>query len=117
MELTSIPWNLVACAVVGIWLMVSPAALGLTGMAAANGPLVGALVVTFAVIGFGESARAARWANILFGAWLLISPWALGGGPDSLRWLEPVAGIAVIALTPRRGPVMGRFAGWDPFVV
>ena len=59
MELTSIPWNLAVCAMLGVWLMAVPEILGVTGAMAANHQLVGALVITFAVIGFGEAARAA----------------------------------------------------------
>jgi hypothetical protein len=117
MELRTIPWNLAVCAVVGVWLMVAPAVLGNTGVAVANGTLVGALVVTFAVIGFGEPARAARWVNVLLGLWLLAAPLVLRDDTSDIRWPEAVAGVAIILLSLRRGPVSGRFGSWDRQVV
>jgi uncharacterized membrane protein len=117
MELNAIPWNLAACAALGVWLMAAPAALGGSGAAAANDQLVGALVVTFAVIGFGEAARAARWANVPLGAWLLAAPWVLSGASQAAAWSGVAAGAAVILLSVRRGPVKSRFGGWDPFVL
>jgi uncharacterized membrane protein len=117
MELRAIPWNLALCAGVGVWLVVSPAVLGNTGVAATNCTLVGALVVTFAVIGFGEPSRAARLANVLFGLWLLASPLILRDGMPDIRWPESVAGAAVILLSLRRGPVVERFGSWDRYII
>lgn len=117
MELNSVPWNLAACAAVGVWLMAAPAILGLTGHAAANGPLAGALIVTFAVIGFGEAARAARCVNVLLGAWLLLAVWVLDGYTPTARWLVPAVGITVVLLSLRRGPVTGQYGGWNRFIV
>ena len=116
MELNSIPWNLVLCAVLGVWLMAAPAVLGSAGAAAANDQLVGALVITFAVIGFGEAARGARWINVPLGAWLLVAPWVLSGVSPSALWSDMVIGAAVILLSWRRGSVKGRFGSWDRFV-
>jgi hypothetical protein len=117
MELRAIPWNLALCAAVGVWLMVAPAVFGNTGVAAANGTLVGALVVTFAVIGFGEASRSARLVNVLFGLWLLVSPLVLWDDTSDVRWPESVAGLAVVLLSLRRGPVDERFGTWDRYVV
>jgi uncharacterized membrane protein len=117
MELRAVPWNLALCAAVGVWLMVAPAALGNTGHAVANGTLVGALVVTCAVIGFGEPSRSVRLVNVLLGLWLVASPVVLWDDTSDLRWPEAVAGVAVIALSLRRGPVDERFGSWDRYVV
>ncbi len=117
MELNSIPWNLAAVAALGGWLMASPVVLGSAGPAAGNVQLVGALIVTFAVIGFGEPARAARWVCVPFGAWLLIAPWALTGDTPAGRWNAVAVGAAVLLLAPRRGPVEERFGSWDRYVV
>jgi hypothetical protein len=79
--------------------------------------LVGALVTTFAVIGFGEAARAARWFNVPLGAWLLIAPWILTSNTSSARWNDMAVGALIIVLTVRRGSVQSRFGSWDRFVV
>lgn len=117
MELTSIPWNSVVVAALGVWLMVGPTALGTVGPAAGNDLIVGALVVTFAVIGFGESARSARWACLPIGAWLVIAPWVLSGDTPLSQWGDVLVGGTVVLLTCRRGPVIERFGGWDRYVV
>jgi uncharacterized membrane protein len=116
MELNAIPWNLAVCAVLGVWLMAAPAVLGSTGAAAGNDQLAGALVVTFAVIGFGEASRAVRWINIPLGAWLLAAPWVLSGASPPAQWSTAAVGAAVILLSLRRGPVHSRFGSWDRFV-
>jgi uncharacterized membrane protein len=117
MELNSIPWNLMVCAAVGVWLIVAPSVLGLSGHAVPNSTLTGALVATFAVIGFGEAARPARLVNVLVGLWLVISPLVLWDDTADLRWPEAAAGVAVILLSIRRGPVEGRYGSWDRVVV
>jgi uncharacterized membrane protein len=117
MELRAIPWNLALCAAVGVWLMAAPAVLGNTGVAVGNGALVGALVVTFAVIGFGEPSRSARLVNVLLGLWLLASPLVLWDDTSDVRWPEAIAGVAVILLSLRRGPVSERFGTWNRYVV
>jgi hypothetical protein len=117
MELTTVPWNLALCAAVGVWLMVSPGVLGYSGNAAGNVILVGALVATFAVIGFGESARAARLVNVALGLWLIASPVILWDDSTGLRWPDAAAGLAVVLLSIRRGLVRERFGTWDRYVV
>lgn len=117
MELLTIPWNLALCAALGIWLMAAPAVLGSHGAAAANDQLIGALVTTFAVVGFGEASRAARFINVPLGAWLLVAPWALSGASPYGRWSDLAVGVAVILLSLRRGRVEERFGRWDRFVV
>lgn len=117
MELNAIPWNLAACAALGIWLMAAPAVLGIGGAAAGNDQLVGALVVTFAAIGFGESARAARLVNVPLGIWLLVAPWVLSGAPPAGRWNDLAVGLLVILLSLRRGRVESRFGSWDRYIV
>ena len=55
---------------------------------------IGTLVVTFAVIGFGEAARAARLACRPLGVWLLITPGLLPGEPAPARWNDLLVGGA-----------------------
>ncbi|MGE3512359.1 MAG: vitamin K epoxide reductase family protein, partial [Vicinamibacterales bacterium] len=78
-DLNNVPWNLPVCAAIGAWLMAAPAVLGTTGTAAANGQVAGALVVTWAVIAFGEIIRPVRLLNVLLGLWIAVAPWVLTG--------------------------------------
>ncbi|HET9216682.1 MAG TPA: vitamin K epoxide reductase family protein, partial [Terriglobia bacterium] len=115
-EVFSAPWNLLLSALVGVWLMSAPSVLGLRGPAADGTHIVGALVVTFAVVAFAEPARLVRLLNVFCGAWVLLAPWLLEGGTPAWPWIAPASGLALIALSLRRGPVEDRYGGWQPFI-
>jgi hypothetical protein len=113
----TVPWTLAASTAVGLWLMFAPAVLGSEGRAAANDNVIGALVVTVAVISTAEVIRAFRFLNVLFGVWLLIAPWALVGSSPATRWSDMIAAGAIVVLTLPRGTVRERYGGWDALVV
>jgi hypothetical protein len=96
--------------------MFAPFVLGSEGRAAASDNLVGALIVTVAVISTAEVVRAFRWLNALFGLWLLIAPWVLVGASAPARWSDMAAGVAIVALTVPRGIVRDRYGAWDVWV-
>ena len=110
-------WRLVAAAGLGGWLMFAPDFFGTTGGASDSDRLAGALVVTFALVATAEVARAARLLNLLFGAWLLVAPWVLGGFVAGARWNDVAAGVALVALSLPRGRVRGQYGGWQPYIV
>jgi uncharacterized membrane protein len=117
LEILSIPWNLAVCAVLGIWMMASPIVLETTGWAANNAHLIGALVVTFAAIGFSEAGRAGRFMNLVLGAWLVAAPFVLAGANQISTWHDAVIGLAVMALSLRRGRINERFGAWDRWII
>jgi hypothetical protein len=113
----TVPWNLLASTALGIWLMFAPSIFGAEGAAADSDHLLGALVVTFAVIAIGEVARAARFINVAFGVWLVAAPWLLSGAATPARWNDVIVGIALIALSIPRGRVTERYADWNRCIV
>jgi hypothetical protein len=117
MDLDSVPWNLLISAVLGVWLMAAPTVLGVAGSAASSNHLAGALVITWAVIAFGEIARPARLLNILLGIWIAGAPWLLSGATDLSRWVDLFVGVVVIALAIRRGRIEEQFGGWNRYLV
>jgi hypothetical protein len=117
MDFDNVPGTLLLSAALGIWIMAAPAALGSTGQAADNSYMVGALVVTWAVIAFGEIVRPIRLLNILMGVWLVASAFSFPGHPDVGRWNNAMVGALLIALSLPRGPIVGRFGGWNRFLV
>lgn len=117
LELLSIPWNIAICTVLGLWLMASPALLGSSGWVANNAHLTGALITTFAVIGFSEAGRGTRLVNLPIGAWLLVAPFVLAGGNSLATWNSIAIGIATMVLSLRRGRVEEQFGTWDRWVV
>jgi hypothetical protein len=116
MDLDHVPWNLPLCAALGIWLLAAPAVLGATGSAAAADYLVGALIVTWAVIAFGEIARPVRLLNVLMGLGIAAAPWLLEGDTTMSRWNDVLMGAAVIGLSLPRGQIVSRFGAWNRYL-
>ena len=117
MDLANVPPNLLLSTALGIWLMAAPAALGSTGSAADNNYLVGALVVVWSVIAFGEVVRPARLLNILMGIWLVVSAWTLSGHTDAAQWNDVVVGVALIPLSLFRGHIKDHFGSWNRYLI
>jgi nucleoside-diphosphate-sugar epimerase/uncharacterized membrane protein len=115
-EAFSAPWNLWLCALVGAWLMAAPTLLGLEGGLADSTHVMGALVVTFSVIAFAEPSRLVRWLNVLCGSWVLLAPWLLEGGTPAWQWISVASGLALIALSLRRGSVEDLYGEWQRFI-
>ncbi len=108
----SVPWNLVLCLLIGIWLMSTRLTLGSTGGMANWDHLVGALVIAVSIVALAETARPIRLALIPLGSALLITPWVYGADLAALL-SSIVCGAAVIALSLRRGPITGSYGAWD----
>ena len=112
----ALPWNLLLSAAVGVWLMLTPSALGSADAAAHSDHLFGALIVTVAVIALADVGRALRFVNVAFGAWVVAAPWLLGGATSASRWSDALAGALVILLSVPRGPVGERYGSWQRFI-
>lgn len=109
-------WNLLVSAAFGVWLMFAPSVFGTGGRVADSDHLVGALVVTFAVIAMAEVGRVVRFINILFGAWIIIAPWLLSGSVATAEWSNLLVGVALILLSLPRGRVRGRYGSWQAYI-
>lgn len=113
---TNVPWNLLLVSLVGIWLMMSPAAVESVSPAAHSDHLLGALVVVVAAIAMSEVGRAARFFNILLALGIIAAPWVLTGASTVARWNDLAAGLIVIGLSLRRGPVLERYGSWNRYI-
>lgn len=113
----TVPWNLVAVATLGLWLLAAPAVFGIdirTG-AADVAHLGGAFVVVVAVIAMGEVVRAGRLLNAAAG--LAIAGAALlAGGGTGYAAVVVVTGLAVTLLSLRRGPIAESYGDWNRFI-
>jgi hypothetical protein len=114
--LDNIPWNLALCAALGVWLMFAPDVLGIVGAAADSDHLVGALVVTFSVIAWGEVTRAVRYLNLLLGAWLMVFPWLIESATLTSAISDTAIGAALILFSFRRGKVNDHYGPWDRWI-
>jgi uncharacterized membrane protein len=112
----ALPWNLMVSAGLGLWLMAAPSALGSIGMAAHSDHVIGALIVTVVMIALADVGRAARFVNVLFAGVVIVAPWVLDGAAASARWNDLIAGVLVILLAVRRGPVRERYGSYDRWI-
>ena len=112
----TLPWNLLVSAGLGVWLMIAPFAFGSTGTAAHSDHLIGALIVTAAVIALADVGRAVRFINVLFGALIVIAPWVLGGATPGARWNDLVIGVLVIVLSFPRGKIGDLYGDFQKFI-
>lgn len=112
------PWTLGASMAVGAFLMLTRLTLGSSGSMADSDHMIGALTITVAIIATAEVARALRFMNALFGAWLLIAPWVLSGHSAVATVVSLALGAALIGLSLPRGPrSREHYAGWDRYII
>lgn len=111
-----LPWNLLLCMAIGVWLMLTRLTLDASGTMADADHLIGALVVTVSISALAEVGRALRFVNIAFGLALLVTPFAFDASlPQTVAGI--VCGAALIALSLRRGAVRLSYGGWDRAIV
>lgn len=114
----TLPWTLAASVGVGVFLMLTRLLLGTEGPMANSDHVVGALVITAAIIATAEVARALRFVIVGFGAWLIAAPFLLEGASATAAFISPLLGLALIGLgLPRGRRSQEHYAGWDRFVV
>lgn len=114
----NVPWTLLASSLLGLWLMFTRLTFGTEGAMADSDHVVGALVVTIAVMAMAEVARPLRYLNVAFGLWLIVAPWLLGGATTMANWAGVAVGIALIFLSMPRGKRSEEHYGsWDRYVV
>jgi hypothetical protein len=112
----TVPLTLALSTALGIWLLFAPAVLGTTGAVADSDRLVGALVVTVAVVSTAEVVRAFRWLNVLAALWIVIAPWLLAGPPAAARWNGLACGLLLFVSTLPRGAVREKYARWNRWI-
>ena len=84
----------------GIWLLLSPWTLFFEYEPAArhNALAVGTLIIVVEVVELSVFRDWEEWINVVLGAWLLISPWALGIASTAAKLNFIVVGALVLAL-------------------
>lgn len=108
----NLPWNLALCILIGTWLMFTRATLGAEGDMADWDHFVGAVVIAIAVVAMAGAARCLRWLLLPLALVLLITPWVFGVAMPALM-ASLVCAVALVALTPRRGPIPGQYGEWN----
>jgi hypothetical protein len=101
MQLSTKRWQDQVILLLGLWLFVSPWALGYpTGSSqAVNAYLAGAVIAILAAFDLYKTYLWAVIVNLLLGVWVAISPWVLGVADERETMSNSlVIGIAVIVL-------------------
>lgn len=109
------PWNLAVCVLIGVWLMLTRIVFGTEGSMANADHLIGALVITAAVIAFSEPARSVRLALIPLGAALFMTPFIYEASLAAMV-NGILCALALVVLSLRRGPIYYPYGGWDRFI-
>lgn len=92
--------------VLGAWLFISPWVLDFVPAddASRNAWIVGGAVAVIAAIVAVMGVRYLAWANVVLGAWLFISPWALGyTNLDGASWNAWIVGVLVVIVAAVSG--------------
>jgi hypothetical protein len=109
--------TLALCAAAGVWLMLTPAVLGVTGAAADSAYVVGPLVISVSVVALADVARSVRWLNLPLALWLAASPWLLEGAGEASRWNSVAAALLLAVLSIPRGRIGDRFGSFTKYIV
>ena len=114
----TLPWTLAASTVLGALLTLSRLLFGASGDLANYHHVVGALVITVAIIATAEVARPIRFINILLGLSLVAPPFLPEGGTALAETASVLIGIALLVLSlPRGKRSREHYAGWDKYVL
>ena len=103
--------------VLAILLFIAPWALGFSAdrTASSNAWVSGIVVAVLAIAALTAFAEWEEWLEMLVGAWVVISPWALAFNANPLAtWTHVILGLLVIIFAGselyqfKRAPVMPR---------
>lgn len=108
-------WQDAVNAVLGVWLVLSPWALGFQAdaMAMSNAVVVGVLLAAAALGAIFVPRAWEEWTEGVLGLWMLVSPWLLGyssHGPAMRNAV--VTGIAIVALAAWTLATDKEYSAW-----
>ncbi|WP_305906476.1 vitamin K epoxide reductase family protein [Methylomarinum sp. Ch1-1] len=112
----TLPWNLLLCIGIGVWLMFTRLTLGAEGGMANADHLIGALVVTIAITALAESGRTLRFLVIPLGAALLVTPFIYGAGLVAII-SSVICALLLICFSFPRGAIKNTYGLWDKAIV
>ncbi len=112
----NLPWNLALAAAIGLSLLFTRLTFGAWDAMANADHLIGSLVLTTISIAAAEVARPARFLLLPLGAALCIVPLVYEATTTHLV-ADVAAGVALAALSLRRGTVRCRYGAWTRLIV
>jgi nucleoside-diphosphate-sugar epimerase len=113
----TVPWTLLACVGIGIFLMLTRLLMGTSGSIANTHHVVGALVITVAVISMAEVARALRLLILPMGLWLIAAPWTSQAPSPLDLGVSALLGLALGLLSLPFGRRSNEhYDSWDAYI-
>ena len=97
--------------------MIAPDVFQTQGQAAHSDHILGALVVTVAIVAFAEVTRAARFINIALALGIIVLPWLLSGGTLAAGLNDLIIGALVIVLSIPPGKIKNTYDSWNPLIM
>ncbi|HEX7054981.1 MAG TPA: SPW repeat protein [Burkholderiales bacterium] len=94
-------WQDPVSLVAGLWMIVSPWVLAYQAEPRPlwNAVVLGVLIALAAVSALLEASAWQEWANVVLGAWLIVSPWVLGfAGLQAAMLNAVIVGALVVVL-------------------
>jgi nucleoside-diphosphate-sugar epimerase len=113
----SLPLSLVCSIALGIWMMCTRLIFDTQGAQANSDHLIGSLVITVSITALAETARPARFINILLSIPLMTAPWMLDGGSPAADWAGVLVGVLLILFSIPRGKIHNQYGNWSRYLV
>ncbi|NDD59131.1 MAG: vitamin K epoxide reductase family protein [Chlamydiae bacterium] len=101
----SFSWRLIACVLLGVWLMISPALFGVKGSVTDANYTAGPLIVAVSIVSLSEVVRSFRYVNILLALWIFLAHFIFAEPSGILMVSNPIAAILVIYLSLFKGKI------------
>jgi len=108
-------WQDVVNALLGVWVVLSPWALGFQDASTpmANAVIVGVLLIAAALGAMIVPRAWEEWTECGLGVWLVVSPWVLGFSAQSTPMLAAViSGLVIAALAVWTLVTDKDYSGW-----
>lgn len=112
----TLPWTLVLCIPIGLWLMFTRVTVDAGSSMANADHLIGSLVLTVAITALAESGRAFRFFILPLGTALLVIPFFYDTSTLSMI-SSLLCGLLLIGLSLPRGTIQNRYGKWDRYIV
>jgi hypothetical protein len=104
-------WAAIINIIIGLFVMIAPAAFHFDKTIADQYHIVGPIVITFAVMSLWEVNHSAHYFNIPAGLWLLIAPFLFHFQASTATWMAVICGLLIVMLSLVKRKVKGQYGG------
>ncbi|WED42062.1 vitamin K epoxide reductase family protein [Legionella cardiaca] len=112
----TLPWNLMFCLLIGLWLMFTRITLGTEGSMANADHLIGSLIVTITITALAETVRVLRLLNLFFALALIITPF-IYEATTLATIMSIICGGGLFILSLPRGTIRSSYGAWDKIIL